>query len=194
MTVSSPEPPYDQRITRSQLLHLSIGFTLALCLIATLLPLPFGRPTPWTFLSPSRLLNVQTLLYGLLGLLVGWLVAFLITHWRPLNVVFERLASLIAWEQLRFPDHLAIALMAAVGEESLFRAALQPLIGWLPAALIFGLLHATSLVHIGLATALGLGLGWLFQHTGNLWPVITAHVAIDLVTALVVAHHMRRGE
>jgi membrane protease YdiL (CAAX protease family) len=59
--------------------------------------------------------------------------------------------------------------------------------------LIFGLLHATGLAHIILATLLGLWLGWTYQWTGNLWSPIAAHLALDLVTGVLLgrAVHIR---
>jgi membrane protease YdiL (CAAX protease family) len=83
--------------------------------------------------------------------------------------------------------------MAALGEELLFRGAMQPLMGLVPTALVFGLLHATSAAHVMLAGLLGFVLGWLFQWSGSLWPPIVAHLSIDLVTGLLLARTLRRG-
>jgi membrane protease YdiL (CAAX protease family) len=175
------------RVSRAQLLRLGGWFTLALWLAAAVLPPLFGRPGVWSALRPAELLTWQTALGGLLGLAIGGVVVALITHWRALRSVAERLASLIAWETLHTSDYVAVALMAALGEEPLFRGALQPLIGLLPTALLFGLLHATSIAHVVLACLLGLLLGWLYQWSGSLWPPIAAHLAIDLITGLRLA-------
>jgi membrane protease YdiL (CAAX protease family) len=111
-------------------------------------------------------------------------------HWRPLRVLAERLASIIP-DTLRKSDYIIIGLMAALGEEPLFRGALQPLIGLVPTAVLFGLLHTTSVAHVMLAGLLGFVLGWLFEWSGSLWPPIAAHLTIDLVTGLLLARTLR---
>lgn len=180
------------RVTRAQFLRLSRWFTLALCLAAALLPLPFGRSGVWSALELTGLLTWQTLASGILGLVIGAVVAIIITHWRPLHIIAKSLARLVAWETFRPSDYFRVALMAALGEELLFRGALQPLIGLVPMAVIFGLLHATAVAHVFLASVLGLGLGWLYQWTGGLWPPIVAHLTIDLATGLLLARTLKR--
>jgi membrane protease YdiL (CAAX protease family) len=124
---------------------------------------------------------------------IGAVVGLLITRWRPLQVIANHIARLVAWETFRTWDFVIIALMAAWGEELLFRGALQPLIGLVPMALMFGLLHATSVAHIVLAGFLGLWLGLLFEWSGNLWPPIVAHLTLDMATGLIVARKLRTG-
>jgi membrane protease YdiL (CAAX protease family) len=179
------------RLSRAQFMRLGRWFTLALWLVAAVLPLAFGRPGVWSTLRPAGLLSWETASAGLLGLVFGAVVAALVIHWRPLHILVKRLASLVAWETLRTSDYFVIALMAALGEEPLFRGALQPLIGLVPAALLFGVLHATSAAHVILACLLGLLLGWFYQWSGNLWPPIAAHLTIDLVTGLLLARTLR---
>jgi membrane protease YdiL (CAAX protease family) len=179
------------RLSRAQFLRLGRWFTLALWLLAAVLPLAFGQPGVWSTLRPAGLFSWQTALAGLLGLVIGAVVAALVIHWRPLHILVKRLNGLVAWETLRTSDYIAIALMAALGEEPLFRGALQPLIGLVPAALLFGVLHATSAAHVILACLLGLLLGWLYRWSGNLWPSIAAHLTIDLVTGLLLARTLR---
>jgi membrane protease YdiL (CAAX protease family) len=186
-------PTPTDRISRGDLLRLGKWFTLALCLIAALLPLPFERPGVWLALGLAELFTWQTLLGSALGLIIGAVVAALVIHWQPLRVVAEQLMQLVAWETLRTFDYVLIALMAAVGEELLFRGALQPLIGLLPMAAIFGLLHFTSIAHVILAGLLGLLLGWLYQWSGSLWPPMAAHFWVDLVTGLLLARSLEPG-
>jgi membrane protease YdiL (CAAX protease family) len=176
-----------QRVSRAQFLHLSKWFTLALCLTAIVLPLAFGKPGVWTALELTGLATLETLLSGIIGLVVGWVLVVLITHWRPLHVIAERLTRLVAWETFQTFDYVVIAVLAALGEELLFRGALQPLIGLLTTALLFGLLHATAVAHIVLAGLLGLLLGWLYRWSGSLWSPIAAHLGVDLVTGLLLA-------
>jgi membrane protease YdiL (CAAX protease family) len=72
-----------------------------------------------------------------------------------------------------------------VAEETFFRGALQPTLGWLPASLIFGLVHFAPrrelLPWTGFALCVGMVLGALFESTGNLVAPIVAHVGINAV-------------
>jgi hypothetical protein len=83
-------------------------------------------------------------------------------------------------------DLAAIALLAGVGEEMLFRGTLQavftrggPWAGLAAASLLFGLLHAVTPAYAVLATLMGAYLGWLWQRTGNLLTPIVAHSLYD---------------
>lgn len=181
------------RVSRAEFLRLSGWFALVLCLIAAVLPLLFGQPGVWSALGLAGLFSWHTAVSGIMGLFVGAIVSALAIYWRPLHVIAEYMATLVAWETFRPRDFFFVALMAALGEELLFRGALQPFFGLVPTALIFGLLHATGLAHIILATLLGLWLGWTYQWTGNLWSPIAAHLALDLVTGVLLGHavHIR---
>jgi membrane protease YdiL (CAAX protease family) len=186
-------PASTDRVSRGDLLRLGKWFTLSLCLIAALLPLPFERPGVWSALGLAGLFTWQTLLGSALGLIIGVVVAALVIHWRPMRIITEQLMQLVAWETFRAFDYVLIALMAAVGEELLFRGALQPLIGLLPVTVIFGLLHFTSIAHVILAGMLGLLLGWLYQWSGSLWPPMVAHFWVDLVSGLLLARSLEPG-
>ena len=76
-----------------------------------------------------------------------------------------------------------LALASSVGEELLFRGALQPIIGVWAQAVIFALLHigpgARFLPWTASAFGLGLVFGWIFELTGDLGAPIVAHFAIN---------------
>jgi membrane protease YdiL (CAAX protease family) len=78
-----------------------------------------------------------------------------------------------------------IALASGIGEELLFRGALQPLLGWLPTAALFGLLHQVRgparWVWAAWAFAMGLAFGLLYETTGHLAGCVVAHAAINFV-------------
>ncbi len=187
MNSSIGHPPYSA--SRTEFLRLSKWFTLALCGIAFILPVLSGQQGVWSALRPEHLVSWQTALSGLLGIAAGAIVSILVMHWRPLNVIVRSLAVLVDWETFRAWDLFLVALLAAFGEELLFRGAIQPLVGLAPMALIFGLLHATGFAHIVLAGALGLCLGWLYNWSGSLWSPIAAHLTLDMITGLVLARN-----
>lgn len=82
-----------------------------------------------------------------------------------------------------------IALAAGVGEEMLFRGVIQsaiegwlvsPVLGFVLASVLFGLLHPVSVAYVAIAALLGCYLGWLMVINGNLLTVIVAHSLYDL--------------
>lgn len=79
-------------------------------------------------------------------------------------------------------DVAAVAVFSGLAEEALVRALLQPLLGLLPAAVIFAVLHVVPDRRLWfwplLALALGLLLGWAFGRGG--YPAAAAaHTAIN---------------
>jgi len=82
-------------------------------------------------------------------------------------------------------DALAVALFSGLAEEALIRALLQPLLGLVPAALLFAALHFIPDRRLWLwpilAFALGLVLGWTFELWG--YPAAAAaHITINTLS------------
>lgn len=129
----------------------------------------------------ARAAGVCGVLVG--GVLVGWSAladqAGLFSAEGP-RVFFSQTTPGIA---------LALAGVAAVAEEALFRGVLlkqlRRLLGRHPAivlqALLFGLIHAGygSLIHVGAATAFGLLLGYLASRDG-LMPAMAVHFVVNV--------------
>jgi len=89
-------------------------------------------------------------------------------------------------------DALAVSLLSGLAEEALLRALLQPMIGLIPAAVIFAVLHVVPDRRLWLwpviALALGLVLGVLFEYVG--FPAAaSAHIVINLVALLRLRNH-----
>jgi hypothetical protein len=84
---------------------------------------------------------------------------------------------------------VALALMAGLAEEALFRGLVQEglsgIVGALPALLLsgvlFGLVHWVTPLYAFLATLIGLYLGGLYLVTGNLLVPIVVHALYDVV-------------
>lgn len=84
-------------------------------------------------------------------------------------------------------DAVAVALISGIAEEALLRAFLQPVIGLVPAAVLFAVLHLVPDRRLWswpvFALACGLLLGALFDRYG--YPAAAAaHVVINLVALL----------
>jgi membrane protease YdiL (CAAX protease family) len=84
---------------------------------------------------------------------------------------------------------VAVAALAGIGEELLFRGVVQaglielssPAIGLVVASILFGAAHAVSMAYWALATLMGLYLGLLYHWTGNLLVPILVHALYDWI-------------
>src|SRR5262245_34394432 len=129
---------------------------------------------------------------ALLGVVVGFGLLRSRLRWQvvqavlPLRPVTSSMASIVV-----------VGLLAGVGEELLFRAALQEWIGLLWASILFGLAHGgTARLQKGLsvgkiayllaAVAAGMLLGLLYQNVGLL-ASMSAHAAFDIAILCVLA-------
>ena len=91
-------------------------------------------------------------------------------------------------------DLALLALAAGVGEEMLFRGALQAALSrWLGlwpglavTSLLFGLLHPISLAYVVMAGLLGAYLGAVWIATGNLLTIIVAHALYDFLALMAL--------
>lgn len=129
---------------------------------------------------------------GMAGLALG--ADWLVTKWAPEGAmddggVNERLfASRPVW-------HIAlISLTAAVGEELLFRGAIQHFLGVFWSSALFAAVHVRYLhrwLMTGLVFGVSVGLGWIYELTGTLWAPILAHFLIDFISGCIIRF---RGE
>jgi membrane protease YdiL (CAAX protease family) len=95
-----------------------------------------------------------------------------------------------------------ISLAAAFGEELLFRAALQPLLGIWTASLLFLLAHAPAyrlrslgraeLIQAAGVFAVSVFLGLIFEYSGLLAAMLV-HAALDIAGLYAIRHAMRAG-
>lgn len=99
----------------------------------------------------------------------------------PVRRLNAELAALIG--RLESGEIAVLAVASAVGEELLFRGALQPLLGFWPTALLFGLMHGGTRRRLWswaiFATLAGLLLGWLTLFTGSLLAAIACHLTVN---------------
>lgn len=134
---------------------------------------------PW---EAARLVAI-----GALGAALMLVLSYFFEDWFP---SFRQLKSVI----MRFlgpvtiPGALYLAAITAVGEELLFRGAVQPFAGLVLTSVLFGLLHMgqDGLVSAWSVWALvaGLLLGWMYEETGSLWPPIVSHFGVNAVSIL----------
>lgn len=99
-------------------------------------------------------------------------------------------------------DMALIAISAGVGEEMLFRGAIQSSLGaWLGnvwglllSSLLFGMLHPISIPYIVVTIGVGLFLGGEYLYTGNLLAVMLTHAVYDFaLMAYLLRLHYQGG-
>ena len=162
----------------------------------------------WTGISLTDRLDVSgaNLARGLVACLpmlaAFWVASF--SQWRPLvelRLQVERLVKEI-FGQNSWPELAVISLTAGLGEELLFRGALQ---GWISSytgatvsvaivSLLFGVAHAMSVTYFVAATAIGLFLGWLTEAYDDLVAPIVAHAVYDFVAILVIRRRAMKSQ
>ena len=82
-----------------------------------------------------------------------------------------------------------VSALAGIGEELLFRGVIQDGLNLhfstaaslIIASLLFGLAHAVTPAYFIIASLMGLYLGWLYLHTGNLLIPIIVHGLYDWI-------------
>lgn len=149
---------------------LAIGLLGALWL--ALWPFPYTAKLAWPWLLLTGLLLAGSLLAG--AWLLGRLPSF---RWAS-----GRLERLLRRLRLRPLEVLLLAALSALAEELFFRAALLPLVGVWPQAVLFGLLHPAGRrgwSYTLYTFAAGALFGYATLLTGSLWPALLAHALVN---------------
>ncbi len=132
----------------------------------------FGDPSAW-----GRDLGL-----GLAAALALLALSEAATRWTGWG---ERLARHMAASlgPLSVPNALLLASASGLAEELFFRGALQPVVGWIPASVLFGALHFVPrrefVPWTVFAVGAGLLFGWLYEWTGSLTAPVVAHVVVN---------------
>jgi membrane protease YdiL (CAAX protease family) len=140
-----------------------------------------GRETP--------LLGDSPLSGAALGLAAAGITFSLGVLMYRLSPTMRRLAGELApavVDGASLRDLMLVSLFSGVGEEALFRGAVQPEFGLVVAAIAFGVLHVGPdrryLLWTGWAILAGLLFGWLFWVTGGLLAPVLAHALHNAAT------------
>lgn len=126
------------------------------------------------------------------GAAAGVVVAFAsraTVSWGPMRDLVDELAPVL--QGLRPLDALVLALSSGLAEEALFRGALQPWLGLVPASLLFGLVHVPVTRRLRVwplfAFVVGLGLGWLALVGGTWLGAGVAHAMVNYLNVRWIA-------
>ncbi|MFC0299406.1 lysostaphin resistance A-like protein [Virgibacillus soli] len=93
------------------------------------------------------------------------------------------------FKSCRIPEIFLFTLMIASCEEVLFRGVIQSWFGFIPASIIFAFVHVRYLKKPLLIISIffvSFYIGYLFELTGNLISVITAHFIVDFLLGLFI--------
>lgn len=182
------------RIHPNDLLFPGTVFGIGMVILATMLMMLSGSPTNLNDWYPSDEFLQESLLgllLGAVGAMSAWAMTSHITAFIRLR---DRLIAMMRFEALKLWHALAFGIMAGVPEEILFRGAIQPQLGLILTALIFGALHAISWIYFVYAAGAGLLLGLMVEWRGNLWAATMAHFAYDAGVFLLLAWYVAQQE
>jgi membrane protease YdiL (CAAX protease family) len=153
--------------------------------------LPFSLPDPWLALPPSIAWLYSLLIGGAFGgvIVLGSRLSVGRFRWaQRLHREFRPIAR-----QLSGGDILVLAVLSGVAEELLFRGLLQPYVGVVAQALLFGVVHQmrgpSRWVWAAWAAAVGLGLGIIYQLTGSIWGPVLAHAMVNAINLSYLKNH-----
>ena len=148
--------------------------------------------------SSARLFMV-VLSGGLLGVVI-YVITFYLSRLLFISVpslrdLFTQLRHLFA--VLSWPGIILLSCSAGIGEELLIRGILQTSLvnhlgswaGVLIASLIFGIMHAMSLIYVVVTFLLGLVFGVLYILTDSLALIMMAHTVYDILAFAVIVKY-----
>lgn len=163
-------------------------------LIATVIDLLRSGPSQLTLVIPS------TIPYDLgLGLAVGAGSIVITEILERLSASARALARTLGKLLGPLQPHEVFwyAFCSSVGEELLFRGALQPSLGLVVTSVLFGAIHGFFSRQLWfwsiLAILMGFVFGWLKEHTGSLLAPIVAHFVINLVNLTLLGRRYAKS-
>jgi uncharacterized protein len=123
------------------------------------------------------------------------------SSWRPIAELRSQVEQLVGelFQGVGWFGLAVISAVAGLGEEILFRGAVQPIAerwfgyagGLVLASLLFGAAHAVTRTYFMFAVAVGLYFGWLAQYFGELLTPIIVHAVYDFVALVVLVGKSR---
>ena len=160
-----------------------VGMSVITCAIALVWAqgVPYVFPDPWLALPPHASHTYSALIGITFGALVVVLTKPMVTKLSWARNLHNELRPLA--QDISTTGIVALAVLSSLGEELLFRGLLQPWLGLVPQAVVFGLVHQipgkSRWVWVIWASVMGLALGATFQLTGSLLGPILAHAVIN---------------
>ena len=158
--------------------------------LAVVISVSFGRQPLLDVLSEGKPWPVQAACGIVIGLLVTVPAGVLINRVSSLDPLRRQLVDIVSRADLSGFNPLWFSLCAGIGEEMLFRGALQPLLGIGLTSVIFTALHARTggfqsmnrmkAVYALIVLLISMLLGTVFTQIGLIAAIIM-HIVIDLI-------------
>lgn len=149
-------------------------------------------------LAPRLVVSGEVLLRSAIASAPMFLLLAYVTRsrWKPLVDLRNQVEQLVGelFSGVSWLGLAAVAIAAGVGEELLFRGALQPLAerwwglvaGLVTVSLLFGVVHAVSATYFVFAAIVALYLGWLAAWFDDLVAPIVVHSLYDFAALLAL--------
>jgi len=177
-----PEIP----MTKKTLFLLALGSLILFTLLGWAIMAYFGPVSLRDFLQHGLSLPLQVVGGLILGCLLGWLA------WGVINLAFlnetrDFFVQIIGPWRLNRMEIILVSVCAGVGEEILFRGAIQPHLGIIWTSILFVVLHGYINPFNSAMTAYGIFvvmaiclLGWTAVQFGLVMAIV-AHTVIDII-------------
>ncbi|MDL4840769.1 CPBP family intramembrane glutamic endopeptidase [Aquibacillus rhizosphaerae] len=168
-----------QQVYLSQLLILVVGIVFSFIV--------FESITDWVKLFEIN--SSQWLYYGVIPGFIVVLVDLLLMTLLPKSYLDDGGINEKLFKNCSFVEIFVIALLVSISEEVLFRGVVQTSFGYIPASLLFALIHIRYLskpILLCSIVVLSFYLGYMFEVTHNLFVTIIAHFIIDFTLALII--------
>ncbi len=170
-----------------------VGVAAIIGYVATGYPFPFKLELDLRGLWLGLLATIPPVIFALFSTSrVG-------TSLSSLRGVYDRVKTILGEPLLRMSEleMFLLAAAAGIGEEVLFRGVIQglfadPMWGLAITSVIFGLLHALTVMYFLIATVIGVYLGWLYQTTDHLLVPIVVHWLYDAVALFLFRRRFRK--
>jgi membrane protease YdiL (CAAX protease family) len=165
-------------------LLINLYFTQSLILMFAFLLLWGFHITPANLFVAHQGAGITIVTYGILCAAAVLFSDFVLARWIPKHVTDDGGMNEKIFANRSFWHLIIICLVVSIGEELLFRGAIQSLIGVYWTSILFAAIHVRYLQHwlmTSLVFAISYGLGWIYIQTGTLVTPIIAHFIIDFV-------------
>ncbi|MDC9728399.1 MAG: type II CAAX endopeptidase family protein [Methyloprofundus sp.] len=178
----------------------ALYFESSLILVAIVLG-AIAQINPFEFIN----FNERALVNGIMGTLPLCVIFLALNHIKTdallkiRKILHDTLGASL--EDLHWTDLFVLAAVAGISEEILFRGVIQPWLenswgivaGLIISSVLFGLVHAVTLLYFILAGSISLYLGMYldYENTRNLLTPIIIHGLYDFFAFMVILHSYR---
>ena len=180
-------------IKRGTIFYMALATLVGFGAVGWLIIVYFHHTSPVTLLEGPEAIGYQIttgVIYGAGAALLGWKIVEL-PYLKPTLRVFD---GLIRPLKLSIPEIIFISCCAGIGEEILFRGAIQPYLGIWITSVLFVAMHGylnpfnRRISVYGLFMTLTIaGLGYMTVYLGLL-SAIVAHTVVDIILLYKLSH------